>query len=76
MCAWNCEGWLQKLGLEVVVCFLLSFDTFSLSKSLVDAEQRMSDYDVFVSKSADCYHFKPGSKAVYWSLCENTCHHL
>ena len=32
MCAWNCEGWLQKLDLKEVVCFLRSFDIVSCLK--------------------------------------------
>ena len=54
MCAWNCEGWLQKLHLKEVVCFLRSFDIFSLSETFVDSKQQYDsfcDYDVFVSKS-------------------------
>ena len=54
VCACNCEGWLQKLDLKEVVCFLRSFDIFSLSETFVDSKQQYDwfcDYDVFVSKS-------------------------
>ena len=56
MCAWNCEGWLQKLNLKEVVCFLLAFDIFFLSETFVDSERQydsFSDYDVFVSTSTE-----------------------
>ena len=54
MCAWNCEGWLQKVDLKEVVCFLCSFDIFSLSERFVDSKQQYDsfcDYDIFLSKS-------------------------
>ena len=38
VCAWNCEGWLQKLDLKEVVCFSRSFDIFSLSEMFVHSK--------------------------------------
>ena len=62
MCAWNCEGWLQKLDLKEVVCFLRSFDIFSLSQTFVNSKQQhdsFCDYDdLFQNRQS--YHCKVG----------------
>ena len=67
VCAWNCEGWLQKLDLKEVVYFLRSFDIFSLSEMFVDSNNNMTRSVImtFLFQNLQSYRCKVGRRKVY-----------